>query len=143
MKRYPRLIGLMLSVGAGGVFLVARYLEPSERGLGTHHQLGMSPCNFLTLTGIPCPGCGMTTTFSHLAHGNFWPALGTQPFGVVLFFFMLVLFCLGLIDFVFGKALVQSGVEILSQRHKLFLCFFFSGMFLGWVFKILRYNFGL
>ena len=138
----PRLVGLGFVVGAGGVFAVARYLEPSPHGLGTHHQLGMSPCNFLTLTGIPCPGCGLTTTFTHIAHGNFLEALGTQPFGVVLFALMTLSFFLGLGDLVLGKSWVQGGMDFFWKRHKVLLGLFFTGMFLGWVFKILRHNFG-
>ena len=34
--------------------------------MGTHQQLGLPPCNFVTLTGYPCPACGMTTSFALL-----------------------------------------------------------------------------
>ena len=138
----PRLVGFVLVAGSSGVFSIARSLEPSPHGLGTHHQLGMSPCNFLTLTGIPCPGCGMTTTFTHIAHGNFVDAFGTQPFGVVLFSLMTLLFILGLGDLLLGKKWIQGAITFFSSRYKIFTGLFFVGMFLGWIFKIARYKFG-
>ena len=64
---------------------IARYLRPTERGFGTHEQLGLPPCTFLQLTGIPCPSCGLTTSFAHAAHGHWWQAFLTQPFGLLAF----------------------------------------------------------
>ena len=83
----------------------------------------------------------MTTTFTHLAHGNFLDACGTQPFGVVLFLLMTISFFLGLGDLLLGKRWIQGAVEFFSSRYKIFTSLFFLGMFLGWVFKITRYNF--
>lgn len=59
-------------------------LYPSTDGHGTHRQLGLPPCGFLTVTGYPCPSCGLTTSFSYLVRGNWFDALRTQPFGLVL-----------------------------------------------------------
>ena len=42
------------------------------------------PCPMLALTGIPCPGCGMTRLADDLAHGHVLDALGTDPLGVLL-----------------------------------------------------------
>jgi hypothetical protein len=61
----------------------ARLLEPSPRGVGTHEQLGLPPCLFLKLTGLPCPSCGLTTSFAHAARLHFYEALVTQPFGLI------------------------------------------------------------
>lgn len=70
---------------ATATLALSRYLRPAERGFGTHQQLGLPPCTFLQLTGIPCPSCGLTTSFAHAAHGHWWQALLTQPFGVLAF----------------------------------------------------------
>jgi hypothetical protein len=139
---YPRLLGFSIVLVTGAIFAVAMSLEAAVEGVGTHHQLGLSPCNFLALTGIPCPGCGMTTTFTHLAHGNIRTGFGTQPFGAVLFFGMVWMFLLGLWDLLLGRQAVKRFLDALLKRQKIFFLFFFSGMFLGWVFKIAGYNFG-
>jgi hypothetical protein len=77
-------------VGATTVLALARVLHPSERGFGTHQQLGLPPCIFLQLTGIPCPSCGLTTSFAHAARLHWLAAFTTQPFGFVAFLLTLL-----------------------------------------------------
>jgi hypothetical protein len=38
------------------------------------------PCPLRTLTGIPCPGCGMTTAATGLVAGDIATALAANPF---------------------------------------------------------------
>ncbi len=64
---------------------IARTLQPSPNGFGTHEKLGLPPCIFLKLTGLPCPSCGLTTSFAHAAHFHFYQALVVQPFGLLAF----------------------------------------------------------
>lgn len=64
---------------------VARALQASPGGVGTHTQLGLPPCSFLHLTGIPCPACGLTTSVAHAARFHFYESMITQPFGLVVF----------------------------------------------------------
>jgi hypothetical protein len=57
------------------IFAVAFWLNPYDsegkpRRMATHTQLGMPPCNFVVLTGKPCPACGMTTSFALLVRGD-------------------------------------------------------------------------
>lgn len=68
------------------ILVVARILHPSPRGLGTHEQLGLPPCPFLLITGIPCPSCGLTTSFALAARFEFFSSFTTQPFGLIAFF---------------------------------------------------------
>jgi Protein of unknown function (DUF2752) len=75
-----------LAVMAGGVLGVARRLDPAARGYGTHTELGLPPCTFLRLTHLPCPSCGMTTSFAWAARMDFWQAFLANPFGLLLFF---------------------------------------------------------
>lgn len=42
------------------------------------------PCPFLTLTGIPCPGCGMTRSCLALVHGDLALAWSYHPFSFLL-----------------------------------------------------------
>jgi len=67
-------------------FATALWLSPDPQGYGTHQQLGLPPCTFRTLFGIPCPGCGMTTCFSHFVRGHFVAAAHASLAGVVLAF---------------------------------------------------------
>lgn len=75
-------------VGAGlsaALLIIARLLRPSVDGVGTHRQLGLPPCAFLHFTGVPCPGCGLTTSVAHAARLHFYESVITQPFGLVVF----------------------------------------------------------
>jgi len=43
-------------------------------------------CPFKTLTGIPCPGCGMTRAILSITKGDFQEALNYNPFSFFLIF---------------------------------------------------------
>lgn len=42
-------------------------------------------CPLRTLTGIPCPGCGLTRSFLAIAQGNFAEAISYNVLGPILF----------------------------------------------------------
>lgn len=67
------------------VLLIARHLQPNASGFGTHTQLGLPACLFLKWTGLPCPTCGLTTSFSLLAHGALRAGVACHPVGALLF----------------------------------------------------------
>ena len=78
------LLGLVFVVGSG------RLLEADERGFGTHEQLGMQPCVTMDRWGIPCPGCGVTTSVVLASQGRLGASLRVQPLGVFLIALTLV-----------------------------------------------------
>jgi len=59
-------------------------LQPDPRGVGTHEQVGLPPCGFHRLTGLPCPGCGTTTAFAYAVRLRFAHAFMANPFGMLL-----------------------------------------------------------
>ncbi len=69
-KRKNLLLGILLI----SVFPLARvihpYMTPSD----------FTVCAFRTITGKPCPFCGLTRAFSHAAHGDFSAAFGFNMF---------------------------------------------------------------
>jgi hypothetical protein len=73
----------------GGFFVAAR-LEPDLRGLGTHQQLGFPPCTVREAFGVPCPSCGMTTSFAHFVRGQFLQAAQANAAGLLLAVFCAV-----------------------------------------------------
>ncbi len=44
-----------------------------------------SLCPFHNVTGVPCPGCGLTRSFVCLAHGQIAAAFEFHPLGPLLF----------------------------------------------------------
>ena len=63
------------------MLLLALIAQPDPRGFGTHEQLGLSPCRMIQWTGVPCPGCGVTTSLTLAAQGRPLESLAVQPFG--------------------------------------------------------------
>jgi hypothetical protein len=79
-----RLLALGLAIGSLSLLVTAASLTPSAGGFGTHRQLGLAECGFLARTGLPCPACGMTTSFSWFVRGNLAASFYVQPMGMVL-----------------------------------------------------------
>ena len=89
--RTPRVLlvlwGLFLLMG----FSLAIYLEPDSRGFGTHQRLGLPPCTFRQMFTIPCPSCGMTTSFAHFVRGQIVSSARANFAGLLLAAFCLVM----------------------------------------------------
>jgi hypothetical protein len=88
---------LGMAVFLTAIFGIAAWLNPYDetgqpRRMETHLQLGLPPCTFRLMTGVPCPSCGMTTSFSLLMHGDPWDSLRANAVGTLL-----AIFCLALI----------------------------------------------
>jgi hypothetical protein len=79
-----RLVSLVISLGCLTVLIIAARLTPDPAGVSTHTHLGLHQCEFLDKTGIPCPSCGMTTSFAWFVRGNLLASLYIQPMGTVL-----------------------------------------------------------
>lgn len=75
---------VVLAVALSTVLAVACLLKPDPKGIGTHQQLGLPPCQFARMTGHPCPSCGMTTAFAWTVRGELGRAWGANPAGVPL-----------------------------------------------------------
>lgn len=60
-------------------------LNPSEAGHGTHRQLGLPPCGSVVMFDRPCPGCGMTTSWTHFIHGDFTQSFQPHPLGPIVY----------------------------------------------------------
>src|SRR5262245_8044030 len=72
---FVRLVLLVIATGLATGFGIAFWLNPYEpdgtpRTMATHTQLGVPPCNFIVMTGKPCPACGMSTSFALLVRGD-------------------------------------------------------------------------
>jgi hypothetical protein len=96
-----RVFVLLGGVGLLALLALTRWLTPDARGLGTHEQLGLPPCGFYLWYGLPCPSCGMTTSWAWLARGDIFQA-AHQHFGGAL---------LGVYSLLLGSWLVISAVR--------------------------------
>lgn len=81
----------LLIVAGASIFLlllVARCLTPNPTGMGTHQRLGLPPCGFVVMFGMPCPSCGMTTSWSWLTRGDLIRSWQANPGGLSLGLFV-------------------------------------------------------
>ena len=67
-----------------GLLGIAAMLRPNPRGFGTHQGLGLPPCTTVAIFGVRCPGCGMTTSWSHLVRGELALACQANAAGTFL-----------------------------------------------------------
>ena len=79
-----RLLALAVAAGCVALLLVATRARPSPTGIGTHRQLGMERCQFEAQTGVPCPTCGMTTSYAHFVRGQWIAAFYVQPMAALM-----------------------------------------------------------
>ena len=101
LDRRQRWLASALALVLLGLLAVSRTLEPSPAGMGTHQQLGLPPCKAVMLLGIPCPTCGMTTSWSYFMRGQFIASWGANPGG----------FCLAVLSLATGVWAVALAVR--------------------------------
>jgi len=92
-----------LAAAAISLLVVAAFLHPEGRQMGTHQQLRIPPCGFVTLTGLPCPTCGMTTAFAYTVRGHFIQAMRAQLAGFLLALGVMLTAVFSLVSIVTGR----------------------------------------
>jgi len=85
---WVRVLLVGVALGWLGVFAVAAWLNPYRDGrvwlAETHTQLGLPTCHFKAIAGVPCPSCGMTSSFTLLLHGDLVNSLRANCAGTLL-----------------------------------------------------------
>ena len=129
-----------LAVVAATVLVLSRVLHPDPHGFGTHQQLLLPPCLFHRLTGVPCPFCGMTTGFAHMARGEWLAAARSNLLAPVGFAVTVLLLGLGLYGTVADRDWQPAWLRTArGQRGVLLVCVAFWGAnlalhFAGWAY---------
>jgi hypothetical protein len=134
-----RILAIGLAVGCSLVLCIAAYLPPSPTGTGTHTQLrGLQSCQFFQRTGLPCPSCGMTTSFSWFVRGNWLASFYVQPMGYVLAVIATVTAWAGYYIAVTGKP-AHRLLKLVPSRYYLFPLLGLAVAAWGWkMFLVLR-----
>lgn len=85
---------VFFALGFIAVFVVATILDPYKDGQvwlsETHRQLGLPPCTFKHVTGLPCASCGMSTSFALAVRGDLVRSVQANFVGTLLALFGLV-----------------------------------------------------
>ena len=125
-------LGVLLACGA--LLALSAWLKPARAGMGTHQQLGLPPCNWVVVTGYPCPTCGMTTAFAHTVRGQWLAAIKAQPAGWLLAVATLVVAVAALEVLITGRGWAFDPVQITPGRVAVMLTVL---LLLSWGAKIL------
>ena len=131
----PHLV--VLAVCAGILFF-AFLLSPAHSGspyLSIHALTLPSTCTFHNLTGLPCPGCGLSRSLVSAVHGDFAASLTFHRLGLLTLVYILLqfLYRMGLlISPALAKGVFGSG-RILN-RGLILLGILFA---VNWIFSLL------
>jgi hypothetical protein len=121
LRGWIRVLLVVLALLACGVFAIAIYLHPyaadgTPLTQETHRQLGLPPCTFKFATGLPCPSCGMTTSFALLIRGDVLNSLRANAAGTLLAVLTLAFIPWGLASAYKGRLLFIVSFEKLITR---------------------------
>ncbi len=117
------LFGAWVAVTSVGI-----YLSPSASGHGTHTQLGLPPCPSVFLFGRPCPGCGMTTSWTQTIHGHFSAAFAAHPFGPITYLLFTLAALMAMYGFVRRLRFSIDGPRTNFALIVLLVCFLSFGI---------------
>jgi hypothetical protein len=124
----PEQLGVVGLVAAGGA--VAYQAALGGEGLWL-------PCPLRTLTGVPCPLCGMTTAATGLASGDLGAALAANPFALLLAGFTLVMTVL-MVARAIGRAPAAAQWEPSRRRQILWVAAVLAVA--SWAFQLHRFG---
>jgi hypothetical protein len=135
---WVRGILLLVVVGLVAVFVLAARIQPyREDGvaqrMATHQQLGLPECSFVTATGLPCPSCGLTTSFALTVRADLANAARANWVGLLLAMFCLTLIPWGVASAVVGRAL---GVPSLERGILVVITVLFVLLLVRWAFVL-------
>ena len=111
---------VVAAIGAGGVGIAA--LLPAG-GI----EDGPILCPFRGLTGLPCPGCGLTRSWVYVMHGDLGASVASNWFGPLLILAVLVLAVIAVRSRLAGRR--PADLDRLA-RNRVVLGFF--GLFLAY-----------
>ncbi|MCC5822692.1 MAG: DUF2752 domain-containing protein [Phycisphaerales bacterium] len=139
LRAHPgeRMLAGAIALGSLTVLTIAAWLNPSERGHGTHTQIGLPPCSWAIWFDKPCLTCGMTTAFSYSGEGRWITAFLTQPAGAILSLMTATAFWLAAHVALTGSRLSPMTAWLIRPRTVAILI---GGLLLAWVYKILSWN---
>jgi hypothetical protein len=90
-------------------------------------------CPFRLLTGLPCPGCGLTRSIGVLAQGNLQLSLNFHPLGIVIVFIALLI--------MFFPIRFQKIVEEITKLSlKIKLSLSLNLLIILWIWNFLRWD---
>ncbi len=120
-RLWSRLGWLLFFVPPLLVVATAALLTPNPEGHGTHTQLGLPPCGFYVFTGVPCPGCGLTTCFAYMVRLDVIGAATANPFGIMLFLTTVAVIPVSIVGLVRGLPVIETLDRLHADKWAILL----------------------
>lgn len=121
MRRQDRINSLWYAAAAATLLVIAHLLTPDPRGFGTHERLIPVPCYFRALTGLPCPGCGLTTSVCEAAEGHWRRSFSDHYLGPAVYITAWIILAWSLASILLGGALGVKGPHMYLSRRRLWI----------------------
>ncbi len=93
-------------------------------------------CIFRTITGIPCPSCGMTHSFVNIGHLKITDGFKYNIMGPFMYFFMLVGIIVLTFEIYFDRLIIYP---IFKRYEKIILVGVFIFAVLSWGYNLYRF----
>ena len=135
-----RLTGVLTAAPCWAILAVGLSLTARSKGDGTHVQMGLPACRSMVVDGVPCPTCGLTTSVTAAAHGDFAASARANVFGTMLFFAIVLSGTIGILQALSGRDILG---RIFRRRWWFFSGILVTGILAGWAIKLaVGYNTG-
>ena len=77
-------------------------------------------CPFKFLTGLPCPGCGLTHSFIYVTHGEFIEAINQHLFGPLLYLILIFVLIKSIAELISGNDIYLFSKKLLNRLYYTF-----------------------
>lgn len=93
-------------------------------------------CIFKSITGLPCPGCGMTRSSTALFSGKFVESLSINPLAVLFHVFVLIVVFWIIRDLIYKK---ETLIPVLKKNPPFYsIAILFSLLIANWIWNIAK-----
>ncbi len=108
------------------LFLVARFFP--------FFKYNIPLCTFRRVTGIPCPTCGMTTSFVFLTHFQILDGFYASPLGTLVFIFSFLCVIYLFLTIIFKLPKIKI---VMSRKEKsIFMIVLVLSLILNWIYNL-------
>ncbi|MFA9453899.1 MAG: DUF2752 domain-containing protein [Candidatus Aminicenantaceae bacterium] len=107
-RQMPHLVVLLICTAIIAAALMLSPAGPAGRHLHLFSFQIPPTCSFLDLTGLPCPGCGLTRSVVATVHGDLAGSWGFHRLGALTVLYILIqaVFRIGVLAFPLGTAAI-------------------------------------
>ena len=92
-------------------------------------------CPIRTVTGVPCPGCGLTRAVMQFLHGDITASLQTHAFAPIFILALMVMFAALFLPEKYRRALVSTVKDM--ETYNGFTSYFLLALMLYWCIRLM------